>query len=232
MRKKYIVRVTEEERRICDAGVGKLKGSEPEAATREILLQTDVDGPGRTDRQVAVAYRCRTRTVENVWRRCVLETCERPYDAQQPVVCIDEQPVQLVKDTRESVPATENHPQRKDCEYKRAGTAAVFLFCEPLSGWRQGRARERRTKTDWVYEVADLLEGRYAGCGKVTLVLDNLNTHTKGAFHTAFEPERARELVRRIEFCYTPKHGSWLNIAECELNAMTRQCLSGAALES
>ncbi|MDE0625539.1 MAG: IS630 family transposase [Bryobacterales bacterium] len=157
----------------------------------------------------------------------VLETYERPYDAEQPVVCMDEQLVQLVKDTRESQPATRNHPQRTDYEYERAGMAAVFMFCEPLSGWRQATAREPRTKTDWAHEVADLLEGRYADCGKVTLVLDNLNTHTKGAFYTAFEPERARELVRRIEFCYTPKHGSWLNIAECELSAMTRQCLSG-----
>ena len=87
--------------------------------------------------------------------------------------------------------------------------------------------RKRRTKTDWVLEVAALLEGRYAGCEKVTLVLDNLNTHTKGAFYKAFEPARARELVRRIEFCYTPQHGSWLNIVENELSAMTRQCLSG-----
>ncbi|MDE0127690.1 MAG: transposase [Bryobacterales bacterium] len=121
----------------------------------------------------------------------VLETYERPNAAQQPVMCMDEQPVQLVKDTRESLPATENHPQRTDYEYERAGTAAVFMFCEPLSGWRQARARERSTKTDWAREVADLLEERYAGCGKVTLVLDNLNTHTKGPFSAAFEPERA-----------------------------------------
>ena len=110
----------------------------------------------------------------------VLETYERPYDAQRPVVCMDEQPVQLVKDTRAPVAATREHPERVDYEYERAGTAAVFLFCEPLQGWRQATARERRTKTDWALEVAALLEGRYAGCEKVTLVLDNLNTHTKG----------------------------------------------------
>ena len=140
---------------------------------------------------------------------------------------MDEQPVQLVHETGEPLPATAAHAQRVDYEYERAGTAAVFLFCEPLSGWREATVRERRAKTDWAQEVAGLLEGRYADCEKVTLVLDNLNTHTKGAFYAAFEPERARELVRRIEFCYTPKHGSWLNIAECELSAMTRQCLSG-----
>ena len=110
----------------------------------------------------------------------VPETCEPPYYAQQPVVCMD---------TRESVSATENHPQGVEYEYERAGTAVVFMFCVPLSGWRQATACERHTKTDWAHE----------------LVLDNLNTHTKGAFYAAFEPEQARELVRRIDFYYTPK---------------------------
>ena len=160
-------------------------------------------------------------------REEVLATYQRPYDAERPVVCMDEQPVQLVNETREPVAATADRPRRVDYEYERAGTAAVFLFCEPLVGWREATARERRTKTDWAREVAGLLEGRYADCGRITLVLDNLNTHTKGAFYEAFEPSRARELVRRIDFCYTPKHGSWLNIAENELSAMTRQCLSG-----
>ena len=107
------------------------------------------------------------------------------------------------------------------------GTAAVFLFSEPLAGWRQATARARRTKADWALEVAGLLEGRYAECPKIALVSDNLNTHTKGAFYEVFEPPRARELVRRIEFCHTPKHGSWLNIAENELSSMTRQCVRG-----
>ncbi len=163
----------------------------------------------------------------------VLETYARPYDAQQPLVCMDEQPVQLVRETRPPRAATAEHPQRvADYEYERAGTAAVFMFCEPLSGWREARARARRTKLDWALEVADLLEGRYAQCARITLVCDNLNTHTKGAFYEAFEPARARELVRRIEFCYTPKHGSWLNTAECELSAMTRQSLNGRRIGS
>ena len=157
----------------------------------------------------------------------VLGTCQRPYDAQHPVVCMDEQPVQLLKETRRPLPATAEHPRRVDYEYERAGTASVFLFCEPLSGWREATARQRRTKTDWAREVASLLEGRYADCEQMTLVLDNLNTHTMGAFYEAFEPARARDLVQRIDFRYTPKHGSWLNIAENELSAMTRQCLSG-----
>jgi len=101
------------------------------------------------------------------------------------------------------------------------------MFTEPLAGWREVTVRPRKTKVDWALEIAGLLEGRYAACEKVILVCDNLNTHTKGAFYEAFEPERARSLVRRIEFCYTPKHGSWLNVAENELSALTRQCVAG-----
>ena len=156
----------------------------------------------------------------------VLDVYHRPYDTEKPVICMDEQPVQLIRETRAPIQATSYHPKRVDYEYERAGTASIFMFTEPLSGWRQATARPRRTKTDWAEEVAALLEGRYADCPKITLVSDNLNTHTPGAFYEVFEPERARCLVRRIEFCYTPKHGSWLNVAENELSAMTRQCLS------
>ena len=155
----------------------------------------------------------------------VLETYEQPYNPSVPVVCMDEQPVQLTKEVRAPIEATQNHPQRIDYEYERAGTASIFLFAEPLAGWRSVKARERRTKSDWAMEVAELLDGRYAECEKVILVCDNLNTHTKGAFYETFDPKRAREYVKRIQFCYTPKHGSWLNIAECELSALTRQCL-------
>lgn len=157
----------------------------------------------------------------------VLETYERPYDPAHPVICMDEQPVQLLKETKQPIPATKNHPQRVDYEYERNGTASIFMFTEPLSGFRQATARPQRTKADWAQEVAHLLDTRYADCRKVTLVLDNLNTHTKGAFYEVFEPAVARAYVKRIEFIYTPKHGSWLNVAECELSAMTRQCLSG-----
>ena len=160
----------------------------------------------------------------------VLDLYQKPYDPDCPVVCMDEQPVQLVKETRPPRAATKNRPRRVDYEYERAGTASVFLFSEPLAGWRQATARARRTKADWALEVAGLLEGRYADCPKIALVSDNLNTHTKGAFYEVFEPTRARELVRRIEFYHTPKHGSWLNIAENELSSMTRQCLRGRRL--
>jgi hypothetical protein len=133
----------------------------------------------------------------------------------------------LLQETRVPIPATRQHAQRVDYEYQRAGTAAIFMFAEPLAGWRDVAVRERKTKIDWAIEMARLLEGRYAACTKVILVCDNLNTHTKGAFYDVFAPERARALVRRLEFCYTPKHGSWLNIAENELSSLTRQCVSG-----
>lgn len=161
----------------------------------------------------------------------VLETYALPRDPQRPVVCMDEQPVQLLKETRVPVPATKTHPRRVDYEYERAGTASIFLFCEPLSGWREVRVRQHRTKVDWAREVADLLDTRYARVNKVVMVCDNLNTHTKGAFYEAFPPEQARSYLRRLEFCYTPKHGSWLNIAENELSSLTRQCLKGRRLE-
>lgn len=135
--------------------------------------------------------------------------------------------MQLLKETRTPIAGTHKHPRRVDYEYERAGTASIFMFCEPLAGWRQVSVRERRTKVDWAQEMAHLLRTRYRSAKKVILVCDNLNTHTKGAFYEAFEPATARSLVRRLEFCHTPKHGSWLNIAENELSAMTRQCVTG-----
>ena len=161
----------------------------------------------------------------------VLETYAQPYDAAFPVVCMDEQPVQLTKETREPIPATKQHAQRIDYEYERAGTACIFMFAEPLSGWRKVSARPRRTKVDWALEMEELLRTRYADAEKVILVCDNLNTHTRGAFYDAFDAATARELVRRIEFRYTPKHGSWLNLAENELSSMTRQSISGRRIE-
>lgn len=157
----------------------------------------------------------------------VLDVYHRPYDPCCPVLCMDEQPVQLIKETREPIAATKHHPQRVDYEYERNGTASIFLFVEPLSGYRQATARPHRKKVDWAEEVAHLLDTRYAQNEIVTLVCDNLNTHTKGAFYEVFEPAVARAYVKRLEFVYTPKHGSWLNVAECELSALTRQCLNG-----
>jgi hypothetical protein len=156
----------------------------------------------------------------------VLDIYAQPYNPKCPVICMDEQPVQLQREVRTPILATVKHPKRVDYEYERAGTASIFMFTEPLAGWREVSVRQRRTKADWAIEVARLLEGRYADCDQIILVCDQLNTHTKGAFYEVFEPQKARQLVQRIEFCYTPKHGSWLNIAENELSSMTRQCIA------
>ncbi len=155
----------------------------------------------------------------------VLDIYSRPYDPLVPVICMDEQPIQLLNETRAPIPATKNHPERVDYEYERAGTASIFMFTEPLAGKREVSVRDRRTKIDWALEIEQLLSTRYASVNKIILVCDNLNTHTRGAFYEAFPAEKAREIVKKIEFHYTPKHGSWLNIAECELSAMTNQCL-------
>lgn len=157
----------------------------------------------------------------------MLDVYSRPYDSRYPVVCMDEQPIQLLKETRQPIAGTKKHPRRVDYEYERAGTASIFMFCEPLGGWRQVSVRPRRTKVDWAQEVERLLRTRYPSAKNVILVSDNLNTHTKGAFYEAFAPELARSLVTRLEFCHTPKHGSWLNVAENELSSMTRQCVTG-----
>lgn len=155
----------------------------------------------------------------------VLEIYSRPYNPLVPVICMDEQPIQLLNETRIPIPATPNHPRRVDYEYERAGTASIFMFTEALAGKREVSVRNRRTKIDWAIEMEQLLRTRYADADKIILICDNLNTHTRGAFYEAFPAEKAREIVKRIEFHYTPKHGSWLNIAECELSAMTHQCV-------
>ena len=157
----------------------------------------------------------------------VLDTYAKPYDQACPVLCMDEQPVQLIKETRKPIAATAEHARRVDYEYERAGRANIFMFSEPLSGWREATAREFKTKVDWALEMGRLLDGRYKHCEIVIVVCDNLNTHTIGAFYEAYPPARARKYVRRIFFCHTPKHGSWLNIAENELSSMTRQCVGG-----
>jgi hypothetical protein len=155
----------------------------------------------------------------------VLEVYRRPYDARRPVVCMDEQPVQLVTETRVPQPARPGRPRRVDYEYERAGTACVFLFTEALGGWRRASARPRRTAVDWAEEVRRLLDTDYPEAETVVLVCDNLNTHTPASLYQAFEPVEARRLAARLEIHYTPKHGSWLNLAECELSVLSRHCL-------
>ena len=145
---------------------------------------------------------------------------------------MDEQPVQLFKETRTPIPATRHHPKRIDDEYERAGVANIFMLAEPLCGWRRVAVRENKTKIDWAYEIRTLLEEDFPNARKVILVCDNLNTHSLGAFYETFEPGIARSLTRRLEITPTPKHGSWLNIAENELSALTRQCVQGRRFET
>ena len=157
----------------------------------------------------------------------VLQTYAKPYDSRFPVLCMDEQPVQLLDEVNIPIAATKKHAKRVDYEYKRAGTVSLFMFTEPLTQWRHVEIRDRRTKVDWAIEMKKLLNTRYASAEKVILVCDNLNTHTLGAFYEAFSPDEALALANKIEFRFTPKHGSWLNIAENELSSLTRQCVHG-----
>jgi hypothetical protein len=155
----------------------------------------------------------------------VLEVYHTPYDPQVPMVCMDEQPVQLIKETRKPLPAEEGQPERYDYEYERNGTANIFLFTEPLRGRRLVRVRERKTALDWATEIQELLDVQYPEAARLRLVCDNLNTHGIGSLYEAFPPEQARRLASRLEIHHTPKQGSWLNIAEIELSALTLQCL-------
>lgn len=156
----------------------------------------------------------------------VLDVYERPRDPAAPVVCMDEMPVQLLKETRVPIPAEPGRPRRVDYEYERNGTANIFMFAEPLAGWRQTLVTERRTAVDWAVALRDLVDSRYADARVIVLVMDNLNTHTLGSLYEAFPPAEARRIAKRLEIHHTPKHGSWLNIAENELSALSRQCLA------
>lgn len=153
----------------------------------------------------------------------VLDVYKRPYDPMHPVICMDESPRQLIRETR--VPLTGAFGVRYDYEYERCGVCSLFLAVEPLAGQRVVSVTERRTKTDWAYFLAGLAED-YPEAEKITLVMDNLNTHGPGALYETFPPETAKALWNRFEFVFTPKHGSWLNMAEIELNVLINQCLS------
>jgi hypothetical protein len=155
----------------------------------------------------------------------VLEIYKRPYDPKVPVVCMDEQPTQLIKETRRKIAVEPGQAERVDYEYERNGTAVNFMFTEPLGRWRKVTVRERKTSVDWAHEIQTLLNEDYPDTEKVILICDNLNTHKVASLYEAFEPKQARQLAERFEIHYTPKHGSWLNVAEIELSVFTRQCL-------
>jgi hypothetical protein len=155
----------------------------------------------------------------------LLELYREPYDARRPVVCMDEASKQLIAETRMAVPMQASQPVRYDYEYERKGVCNQLLFFEPLRGWRKVFVRERRTMLDWAWCIQQLLDRYYPEAQCVRLVLDNLNTHTGAALYQAFEPAEALRLLKRLEFHYTPKHGSWLNMAEIEIGVMNQQCL-------
>ena len=155
----------------------------------------------------------------------VLEVYQRPYDPQRPVVCVDEATKQLVADVTPCWPMRAGQPARQDYEYERRGTANLFMQCEPLAGRRQVKVTARRTTMDFAHLLRDLSDLHYPETQKIVLVMDNLNTHKLSALYAAFPPAEARRLCERFEVHYTPKHASWLNIAECELSALGRQCL-------
>ncbi len=155
----------------------------------------------------------------------VLEVYTRPYDPRRPQVCLDETSRQLLAEVTAPVPVTPGRPVRQDYEYERRGVCNVFVVCEPLRGWRHVTVSERRTRIDWARCIKKLLDMHYPDAERVVLVQDNLNTHTPASLYEAFEPAEARRLADRLEIHYTPKHGSWLNMAEIELSVLAGQCL-------
>lgn len=156
----------------------------------------------------------------------VLDVYCRPYDARHPVLCMDEQPKQLIDEVRVPVPACPGKAAKEDFEYVRQGMCVAWMFVEPLAGWRTTPVSARRTAVDWAHQVKAVVDHpRYAQAERITLVSDQLNTHRLASLYAAFAPEEARRLARKLELVHTPKHGSWLNMAEPELSVLTRQCL-------
>lgn len=156
----------------------------------------------------------------------VLDVYEMPYNPAIPVVCMDEKPYQLLGEVRDSWAMRPGDDKKVDSEYTRNGTCSIFAFIEPLGGMHHVSVREHRTAKDWAEEIKYLSDVMYPNAEKIILVMDNLNTHAPSSLYKAFTPEEARRILKRLEIHYTPKHGSWLDIAEIELNVMTRQCLS------
>jgi DDE superfamily endonuclease len=155
----------------------------------------------------------------------VLEVYTRPYDSLRPQVCMDETSKQMLRDARDALPMTPGRSRREDYEYERGGVANVFMFTEPLAGRRWVDITERRTKVDWAHQIEELVDERYPEAERIVLVMDNLNTHSPASLYEAFDPEKARRLCEKLEIHHTPKHGSWLNMAEIELSVLSRQCL-------
>jgi len=155
----------------------------------------------------------------------VLDVYKRPYDEKNPVVCMDETSKQQIKETRTPIPAEPGKPMRFDTEYERNGTSNIFLSCEPLKGTRRIKVTDQRRKTDWAHFIKELVDEGYPTADKIVLVMDNLNTHAGSSLYETFEPSEAKRILDKLEIHHTPKHGSWLNMAEIELSHLSRQCL-------
>ena len=155
----------------------------------------------------------------------ILEIYKQPYDEAYPVVCMDESSKQHLRETREKLPMEPGKPERYDTEYERNGTSNLFIFFEPLRGWRRIDVTEQRTAVDWAQQIKKLVDEDYPQATTIRLVMDNLNTHTGASLYKVFEPKEARRLLDKLDFCYTPKHGSWLNMAEIEFSLLSRQCM-------
>jgi len=157
----------------------------------------------------------------------ILDIYHLPYDPDYPVVCMDESCKQMVGEVRDPIPCAPGHPVLMDDEYVRKGVAQIFMEVEPLAGRRHVAVTEQRTRKDWAVQIKEMLDERYPNAVKVRLVMDNLNTHNAASLYEMFEPEEARHLAQRLDIHYTPKHGSWLNMAEIELSVLKGQCLDG-----
>lgn len=154
-----------------------------------------------------------------------LEVYKKPYDPKNPKVCMDESSKQQIQEVRQPIEAKEGKPERYDTEYERNGVSNLFIFFEPLAGWRRVEVTDQRTATDWAEQIQKLVDVDYPGAEKITLIMDNLNTHVGASLYKAFPPQEARRILDKLEFHYTPKHGSWLNMAEIELSILSKQCL-------
>jgi hypothetical protein len=161
----------------------------------------------------------------------VLDVYKKPYDPARPVVCMDESPKQLIRETRIPIPMSKGHEKKCDYEYERMGVCNIFMVNEPLAGFRKVKVTHRKCKTDWAVQVKEIADIYYPEAEKITLVMDNFSTHGPSALYEQFEPSEAKRIWDRFEFIYTPKHGSWLNMAEIELNVLNNQCL-GHRIES
>ena len=237
--RKYVIKLTEDEYKELKSIIRKKATSKTIRCRCQIILDLDEShGKVLTHEQSAKSNGVCLATITNTvtkyinggvnavteFKRSI--NSELPYDPKRPVVCMDEKPYQLLGEAREPLPMVPGSDRKTDSEYIRNGTVSIFAFVEPLGGTHHVSVREHRTAVDWAEEIKYLVDVMYPDAEKIILVMDNLNTHKPASLYKKYPPEEARRIIKKLEIHYTPKHGSWLDIAEIELNVMTRQCLS------